>query len=492
MVSLEQKIQTGAVWMVLFKLTERSLGLISTVVLARLLVPEDFGLVAMASVVIAFLELLSAFGFDMALIQNQEAGRAQFDTVWTFNVLFGLMKAVILVLIAVPVSRFYEEPRLVLVFLVLASGLLIGGLENVGIVAFRKDLRFSREFQYQVTKKLASFIVTVSLALFLRTYWALIAGVLTWQISGVVLSNLLHPYRPRLSLSAKQEVIGFSKWLLLNNFVSFFYLHSAHLIIGKISGARPLGLYTVAYEISNLPTTELIAPINRAIFPGYAKMASDLENLRDGFLKIISVIALLALPAAAGIAVTAELLVTVVFGDKWLDAVPLIQVLAFYGAITALETNTYYIHLALGNVRAFTMLIAISAVLLVVLGVALTIRWGALGAAVAYLIVAIMFFPLFYGAVMRKLKLRARAIALFLWRPVVAASIMYAIVRLALQSWGAVGAAEEVVQLATVVLLGVGTYSTMVLVLWSLAGKPIGPERYVLNKLALVLAFRER
>jgi O-antigen/teichoic acid export membrane protein len=124
--------------MVLFKLLDRGIGLVSTVVLARLLLPVDFGVVAMASSVIALAELLGSFSFDVALIQHKRARREQFDTAWTLNLLFALGCAGALALAAYPAAAFYSEPRLQPVILVLAAGTLVQGLENVGVVAFRK------------------------------------------------------------------------------------------------------------------------------------------------------------------------------------------------------------------------------------------------------------------------------------------------------------------------------------------------------------------
>ena len=244
----------GAVWMVLFKFTERGLGLISTIILARLLLPADFGLIAMAVSIIAVLELLNSFGFDTVLIQNPDANRSHYDTAWTFNVIFGTASSLILFLLASPAAAFYDEPRLEMVIDFLAIGTFIQGLGNVGVVAFRKELEFNKEFKFLVAKKLISFCITVPLAFILKNYWALVIGMLAGKSAGMALSYLVHPYRPRFSLAARHELFQFSKWLLLNNLLFFLRFRSAHFIIGKTAGTHALGLYTIAYEISNLPT----------------------------------------------------------------------------------------------------------------------------------------------------------------------------------------------------------------------------------------------
>lgn len=163
----------GAVWMVLFKLIERSIGLISTLILARLLLPQDFGTIAMAMTFIAMAELLTAFGFDIALIQNRDATVEHYNTAWTGNLLLGLSIAVVMLVAAVPIAHFYRKPELVWVIVCLAFGPLISGAENIGVVAFRKELTFRREFVFQLSRKLIGFCVVVPLAFWLRNYWAL-------------------------------------------------------------------------------------------------------------------------------------------------------------------------------------------------------------------------------------------------------------------------------------------------------------------------------
>lgn len=160
----------GAVWMVGFKLLDRSLGLISTLILARVLVPQDFGVVAMAMSFVALLELATAFGFDVALIQKQTRDRNHWDTAWTFNVLLGLSVAVAMVSGAPYVADFYRQDALEHVIRALAIGSMVQGFENIGVVAFRTEMRFDREFRFLISKKLVAFAVTIPAALILDSY----------------------------------------------------------------------------------------------------------------------------------------------------------------------------------------------------------------------------------------------------------------------------------------------------------------------------------
>jgi lipopolysaccharide exporter len=479
---LGNKMAQGAAWMVGFKIAERGIGLISTVILARLLVPADFGLVAMAMAIIAVLELLSAFSFDVSLIQNQQAERRHYDTAWTFNMILGIAGALLLLALASPAARFYSEERLEPVMYVLALGMLAHGFENIGTVAFRKELQFHKEFKFLIAKKLIAFCVTLILAFTLKSYWALVGGTLCSKFAGVALSYAIQPYRPRLSLRAAHELFHFSKWLLINNIILFLYHHSSDFIIGRLSGTHALGIFTIAREISCLPTTQLVAPINRAVFPGYAKMAADPCVLQKGFLDVISIIALISVPVGAGIGICAEPLVRVFLGEKWLDAVPLIQVLAAYGVVTALQTNMGSVLLALGRPRVLTILAGVHVLALVPVLLWLTSEKGILGAAWAALVTVLLLAPLNFLVVLRLLGTGVIALLERIWRPLFATAIMIGGVSAVLIYLAGVA---HIVELAAVVITGAMIYCTVVFSLWSFLSRPSGAERLIWDKLTL-------
>jgi lipopolysaccharide exporter len=171
--NISKRMAKGAAWMILIKLSERLLGLMNTMVLARLLVPEDFGLVALAASMWAFLEVLGSFSFDLALIHNQEAEREHYDTAWTLGVLYGVFAALALAALAHPASLYFSNAKLEGVLYVFAACALIQSCKNIGVIAFQKDLDFRREFVYAVLVKVVSISATLALAFALRSYWAL-------------------------------------------------------------------------------------------------------------------------------------------------------------------------------------------------------------------------------------------------------------------------------------------------------------------------------
>jgi lipopolysaccharide exporter len=163
--------------------------------------PADFGLMAMAMAVYAFIEIAGSFGFDVALIRDRQADRADYDSAWTLQVGYATFAGLAVAALALPSATFFREPRLPAVMFVLAGVAFLQGFENIGIVNFRKEFNYGRDFKMMVMKKIISFVVTLSLALSFRSYWALVGGIVVSRLSGVVLSYTMHPYRPKLDMS---------------------------------------------------------------------------------------------------------------------------------------------------------------------------------------------------------------------------------------------------------------------------------------------------
>ena len=472
----------GAMWMVLFKLLERSIGLISTLILARVLMPEDFGTVAMAMTFIAMAELLTAFGFDVALIQNRDATVEHFNTAWTGNVLLGLSITTAMLLAAVPIAHFYRKPELVWVVVLLAFGPLISGAENIGVVAFRKELSFRREFVFQISRKLIGFCVVVPLAFWLRSYWALVAGTLVAKLGSTGISYLMHPFRPRFSMARFRQLFGFSRWILFHNIVAFVREHSSDFFIGRMFGASALGTYTISYEFANLPTTELGAPINRALLPGFAKMESG-QEVAAAYANAIGMLALLAIPVAAGLFAVAPYFVPVVLGMKWLEAVPLMRALALNGVMLMLHSSMCTVIIARGHPARVAIANIIYVVVLLSLISVFALHFGIQGVALAALLGGIICTPAFLWQVHRSAGVGPMVFVRAVARPVVASLVMVVMIEWALPSFATtMTTAQMVGWLLTGIGVGAVSYVVIAAGLWMAAGRPQGVEQILLER----------
>jgi O-antigen/teichoic acid export membrane protein len=481
---MNRQIASGVGWMVLFKVVDRGLAIISTLILARLLVPADFGLVAMAMSVIAILELATSFSFEIALIQKRDLQRSHYDTAWTLNAMLSAACAAATALLAYPTALFYGEPRLTMVMVVLAFGWLFSGLENTGVVDFRRRLDFQREFYFLASKRVLSFVITVALAVTLRSYWALVIGSVAGRALGVVLSYWFHDFRPRPSLQAARELFGFSGWMLANNLLSVVQAKIPHFAVGRFLGSQPLGLFTVGADIAQIPSTDLTAPINRVIFPGFSRLADDAAQLRRTFLDVTAVTTMFAVPAAVGIAAVAEPLVLVLLGSKWLDAVPVIQILAVAAAISVVSAGNGSAYLALGQPRLITVIATIRLMALVPLALLLTAHMGLTGAAWAELVAAILALLPSVAILLRYLGISARDFLSRLFRPSLASALMaYAVHHLLRVLPDAASSLATLPVLAIAISAGIVVYFVVIGFLWLLAGRPPGAEQLLIARL---------
>lgn len=471
--------------MVVFKLLERSIGLFSMIFLARLLMPADFGVVALATAIIAILEVFGAFSFDIALIQRADADSGYYNTAWTFNVIIGAAACLLVIALAQPTAIFYDEPRLRNLLYLLAFSPLAGSLENIGVVVYRKEMQFQKEFAFLLTKKLFTVALTLILAVTLRNYWALAIGILFGRTAGTLLSYIVNAYRPQFTLQRRRELMSFSVWSFLNNIMRFMSNRFGDFIIAKTTNPAALGVYNMSYEIATLPTTELVSPINRAVFSAYSQMTP--REMKTGYLLVLDMVALLTIPAAFGIAASASTFVPLVLGDQWLAAVPVIEVLAFFGLIQALQNNIGSVYYALGIPKTLTLYALAYNVVMIPSLIVGSIYWGPLGAAVALLISLAIVTPFNMHNMSTKLELGYRDFIRAIWRPACAGTIMFFGVT-SIQSWlqpmaGASNNQPLMSVLLILVVSGFLIYASVVILLWILCGRPSGSERTIIMQL---------
>lgn len=483
MKNLGSKVAVGAAWMIGLRLLQRSLGLISTAVLARLLLPADFGLIAMALSVAALVELVTLLGFDLALIRQKNATQVHFDTAWTLGLIFKAFAATAIVSGAPYVAEFYSEPRLTDVMYVYAIIALVSGLENIGVVAFRKELEFGREFRFQLLKKLLAVGGTVALALHFRSYWALALGTLVSQVIGVALSYAMSSYRPRFCISAWREMLGFSSWLIFNNLTIYLRDRGADFVTGRYLGPQSLGAYRVAHEVASLPTTELYMPIMRAVFPGFAKLVDDPPALKRAYVAAQGAVTAVTLPAAVGVMLFADSIVRLLLGAGWEIAVPLVQVLGLFGATKIFHGNRHSLFMAIGK----PYWVGIMVLLELAVMYPLMIYWLSEGHGVemvawAKVIASVLTLPVGVGLVSNVLGLGRFELLAVMWRPAVSAGLMV-VVTLWLQRYHFLDS-EILIAAFDLFVFGfasVCTYGLSMFLTWVVCGRPDGIENKILT-----------
>ena len=485
--ALGARVASGTLWTVGMRVSIRLIGIVSVVILARVLVPEDFGIVAQAAMFYSFVELVTALGLEAALIQSRVAGRDHYDTVWTLNVMRGLLNAAVLALIAYPAAVFLREPRLDSVICFYAMASFVQGFANVGTVDFRKRFDFNRDFLFALWSKLAGFVVSIAVALVWRTYWAFVAGVLAGAATTVLASYLMSDYRPRFSLSMWRPLLHFSKWMLGHDLFNTLASRLDVLLLSRFSSVESVGVYSVSYEVAGTPTTEIAMPVARALMPGLSRVGEDREAFRSLYLSTLGLVLLAAVPAGIGVSALAGRITDVLLGASWATAVPLIQVLALFGVVRAVFPVSASAYLSFGRVDLLAK-ISLAGVLLngiaVAAGVhlagALGVAWGLLAASCCRLVLTL-------GVQMRVGMLDATALLRRCWKVLAAGTGMGA----ALSAWqlpAASALAPAAALLVLEILLGAAVFGAIIVALWPLTPGVHGPERALLDYLKTRLA----
>ncbi|MCI5044048.1 MAG: lipopolysaccharide biosynthesis protein [Aquisalinus sp.] len=326
--SLGERIALGTAWIMGARMVVRMLGLINTLILARLLVPEDFGLVAIGITLMQLLQNISDIGVRQTVIKFRTADGSMMDTIFTLSAIRGL--AVMLIMLAlVPVApALFDDQRTSAVVLAISFTPFILGLKNPRFYELERELNFTRTFQLDAAVKIVSVAVSVSIALTLQTYWAIIFGIVAGALTETALSYLFRPYRPRLSFDSLREVFGFSGWVAAVSFITALNNKLDVLIMPKLTGPAATGAFYLGHQIADIPTEEIAGPVARAVYPGLSELQEKQEEMNRTFLQGVEVLAAIGLPAAMGCALVAQDLVAVLLGENWGAVVPIFQIYA--------------------------------------------------------------------------------------------------------------------------------------------------------------------
>lgn len=491
--SIGLKTAIGAAWILSWRALSRVLGVISIVVLSRLLTPDAFGLVAIATSIVGALDAFSVLGWQDAVIRSQHYRRELLNTAFTISVARGLVMGLLVAGAAPFVAVFFSDDRLESILYLLAVLTILEGFENVGPVEFRRDLQFDREFVQFAIPRALTFVVTICSALYLQSYWALVIGIAVGRIVKFVVTYTMHPYRPRPSLSAMNELLGFSLWTWATSIMLFARDRGPAFIIGRALGADAVGRFTMGQEIALLPISELVHPMSRALFAGVSSAHRAGQELADVFCRAIGVMAIIILPAAIGISAVAHFIVPIALGPSWQDVTPIIQWLGIAAPFSILSTVCGTCLIAVARLKGNFLLNALAALFMVTFAIAVVNDHGMMG--VMAVICAVLVGEAFVATALTSRWLGGKASWLVghLWRPVVATAVMGAALAGSGLGWAATPAPVAFAaawSLALAVSLGAVTYLATIALLWVVAGKPYGAERWLLDIALHALAAR--
>jgi lipopolysaccharide exporter len=481
--SVNSRVARGTGWVVAWRVVSRNLGLLSTLVLVRLLRPEDFGLVTLAAGFANSVESLSTMGVQDALVRELAPGREMYDTAFSLNLIRGLVTAMIIIAIAWPTADFFGEPRLVNVMLALGVSMLLSGLYNIRTVDFRRDFEFQKEFNLAVVSRTVMVVSTIGFALIWRSYWALVFGLMMNRVAGVVQSYIMAPYRPRLTLQSWRRLFAFSFWIWLQSMLSQIKDRGDSIIIGRFLGTAGFGVFSIGSELGALPVTEVVEPLGRTLFSGFALLHRDDSSPTRLYLGAVEVAIMLILPAGIGISMVADPMVRFVLGAQWLTAVPVMQIIAISSTISIFGYFSGTFLTAGGKVRDTFLLSSLSVAIRIPVMIGLVYVWGLPGAAVAVAISLMVDQGLFLWRTMHHLTITFGDLLACTWRAMVASLVMVACLSALGMAWTPGGDRpgwSNFEDLLARCAIGAVVYGVTLGLAWLLAGRPDGIERQAL------------
>lgn len=383
--NLKQRSVRGGAVTIVAQASKFILKFGSTAILARLLTPEDYGLIGMATVVVGFVEYFKDLGLSTATIQRSEINHQQVSTLFWINLGVSLLVALIVALLAPAIALFYHEPRLQPITLGLAINFVFGGLTVQHQALLRRQMQFTSLAKIEIVSMGVGVISAIVAAYYGLQYWALVLMLMGTAISNAVGVWIACSWRPGLPRrkSGVGSMLAYGGNLTGFSLVNYFSRNLDNVLIGRRWGSQQLGLYAQAYKLLLLPIQQINNPIHNVALPTLSSLQTEPEKYSRYYYKAILLISTLGMPMVAFMFATADKVVLLMLGKQWLEAVPLFQFLmpaAFMGTINVAPGWVYQ---SLGRTdRQFRIGIVMSIITTSIFMV--SVNWGAIGVAMAY------------------------------------------------------------------------------------------------------------
>jgi O-antigen/teichoic acid export membrane protein len=393
--SLKKHAVEGVKWSSARVLGSRLIALLVFVVLARLLAPTAFGLVSLAMVFVALMQIFVDQGFNQAIVQRQNLTPAHLDSAFWSSLVLGILLSGLGVLLAGPIAGLLGQPDLAPVLRGLSASIVILALSSTPEAILRRELAFRSLAVRQLLAAVAGGAVALGAAILGYGVWSLVFQLVVQGAVGAIVLWIAVPWRPGFDVSWQcfRDLFSFGSSIVAMNLLNFLNRQSDDLLIGAVLGVRALGYYSVGYRILLLLTDVMTRTIESVAFPLFSKIQDDTARLRRAYLMATQISATIATPVFLGVAALAPQLIEVFFGSKWHAAVPVMQVLSLIGVLHASLFFNSTVLVATGKPRTALLVTVVNAVSNVV-AFAIAVQWGIVAVAAAYVIRGYLLSPL--------------------------------------------------------------------------------------------------
>ena len=412
----------GVAWTGLGQLMRQIIQVTGSIALARLLVPDDFGVLGMALFFVGIGQLLADFGIGSALVQSRSDDRVVFSSCFWLNLAVAGVLAAAMVLASPLIADFYHRSDLAPVIAVLSLSLLLSGLLVVPTALLYKDMKFANLAKAQVMGSLVGALVAIGLARGGAGVWALVAQPVAGNLVNLAVCMWSARWAPSFEFSWPRvaPLARFSMALLGTNLVGYANRNADSLLIGRFLGAGPLGVYAMAMQLMLYPLQQVSSVIVRVLFPTMVQIKDDLPRLRNAYLKAIAAIAFVTFPMMGGLFAIADDFVFVVFGPRWSELAPLLKIVAWVGMMQSVGTTMGTIYLSVGK-PGIALRVTLTIAPILIGAMAAGLPWGIYGVAVGYTVASLALF--YYTAItaFRLIDLRLVEFHAAIYRPMAAA-----------------------------------------------------------------------
>ncbi len=382
---LKHDVIRGSLALLVSQAASVGLSMVNTLILARLLIPSDFGLIGMVTVFINFLVLFKDAGLSTATIQNEKISSGQISTLFWINALISIGLGLVILLISPLVAAFYKKPELAAITAVLSVSFIIQGFSIQHNALLQRHLKFRTTALVEVIAQSSSVIVAITMALTGFRYWALVGGTMTRSVVLTILTYFFCPWMPgRIQKgTGVRRMLRFGGHLTGSYFIGYLSRNLDSLLIGRIIGAAPLGLYNRAYTLLMQPLTQISGPLTSLSLPVLSSLRNEPERYKSYYRQLLDVLVSLALPVTVYCFLEGEFLIKIFLGQKWIEAVPVFRILAIGGIFVAISSAPGLVMLSHGfSDRYFLINIVTSAI--TSLSLVIGVFFGIKGVATAY------------------------------------------------------------------------------------------------------------
>jgi len=385
--NMRTRTLSGVAWSGAAQLTRQLLYFIISVILARLMSPREFGLIAMATIFTSFAALFSDLGLGAAIIQKSDIEERHLSTVFWINIVAGTLITALVIAAAPLIAMFYQEPALRLLTMVIAFNFVIGAFKVVHNALLQKAMNFRKSALIEITSVFISGSTAAVAALSGWGVWSIVTQSLVLTSTSVIMVWLCSTWRPTLNCDTKafRELIGFSFNLLGFNVLNYWIRNLDHVLVGKFISSAALGIYIRAYGLMMLPVSQISNVLARVMFPAMSAIQKDINKSKEVYLRATRIIALVTFPLMVGMLVVAEPFVLTVYGNNWQEVIPILKIFCLNGALQSVGTTVGWIYISQGRTDLMFkwgifagMIRGISSII--------GLRWGVIGVASAYVL----------------------------------------------------------------------------------------------------------